>query len=251
MNKQRIGIFGDSYGNLNLDRSSSTSWIDILEEKYDVSNYAEPALSFWHCYDRYVKFGKGNYYNVFIIPNYDRFQSNYLEQLLPKFIKKNYMTSWYNIPESIPWIRQEVEKHKSEIAHVDIILKVLDSLEVFWLYWQDTPPQRNQILIALENIKMKDSNILFIDVNQDSLSGDLGLTNLSLWELEQLQFKLDLSKGILDLRKNHLSEENNIILGNKILHAIENNLSELRINVNDFVVPNTKLNECVFKDHRL
>lgn len=251
MSKKSIGIFGDSYANSNLDTNASRSWVDVLSDDFVIQNCASPGLSAWHCYQFYKEHAATHDYNVFVIPTFTRLYSKQLESLLPSPVKEKHHKNWYNIQAVIPTIQEDLRSQAHSIKNVDAILKIIDGLDIYYRAILDMDLARQQIMMMVENIKLTAPNVVFIDTNGDSKNNDQGLLGLSLWELEKIGFAGNFTqmtfhnKRILDRRKNHLSEENNIILGNKIKHALENNHCEIKINYNDFVVPNMTLTQAI------
>jgi hypothetical protein len=134
----------------------------------------------------------------------------------------------------------------------DRIMSVLQSLKNYYEIWKDHEYYADLNRLAIFYLKQKQQNILFI--NTHPYENQIGLVDLSLWELEQLGYTEKLAEirqvGNIsvyrnDIRKNHLSEDNNIILGDKILQAIHNNQQELIINIEDFVVPSKSISSYV------
>jgi len=242
MNKKTIGVYGDSFANYENQNSMSKSWAELLEENYTVTNFGFPGNSIYHCYKDIIANHNFYDYNIFLVPVGGRFFSRPLQELLvenPRNFK-----NWYNNVPSIEVARLAVEGNKKSYSNTYKILKIIDSVCTYWAEWKDDEFDKTTNNLMLNDIK-KINNVLLI--NTQSIDNNLGLIDISNWELDQLGFSekypdrfgtinKDISLSLRDSRKNHLSVENNFKLYEKILDAINGN-HDVTLSYTDFVKP--------------
>jgi hypothetical protein len=245
MNKKTIGVYGDSYANYGI---AGKSWVDLLEGNYTVTNFGFPGNSLYHCYKTILSNQKNYDYNIFIVPVGRRFFSRRLSKLLIENPPRSFI-NWYNNISSIEANRISVENNKKLYSDPDRILKIIDSVYTYWTEWKDDEFDETMHTLMLDDIKKINNTLL---INTDSNDSNLGLLGISMWEIDQLGFSekypdmfgsIDKDKALAlrDLRKNHLSDENNFILYEKILDAINKNNHEVNLSLSDFVKPSKDL----------
>lgn len=245
MSKLTIGVYGDSYANLNLDSDSSKSWVDILAEDFTIKNYGTSGKSVFHCYNDFFDTARSNYYNIFIIPLNGRFYSEELEKIFPSYIQ--YHKYWYNNYTSVLAMKKQIQqKIFNDNALQKRAADMIDSVAVYYEHWKDFRYDNIVQTTVVESLKTKTQNTLFIDTNASVHdNSNVGLLQLSKWELRQtghddnlgIQPNNEKTLFSYDCRKNHLSEENSTILAAKIKDAMNNNIRELKITLGDFIVP--------------
>lgn len=249
MSKLSIGVYGDSYANFNLDRGYSGSWLNILEEEFEIYNYAYPGNSVYKCYSDFMENSNRHDYNIFIIPTPYRFYSNYLENFNLGEFSFNFK-NWYNIEGSISMIETRLKTLGKE-GENNHLKDIINSLKMYYAFWKDLKMFDDIKAAFIDQLKAKANNILFIDTMSEN--NVIGLCDISCWELEQLGFDIKVLNDIdrvnntfcKDKRKNHLSEENNIILGNKIYKAIKENIKDLSLSYTDFVKPKNDISHYI------
>jgi hypothetical protein len=242
MNKKTIAVYGDSFANYE-NNSQGISWVNLLEQDHTVTNFGFPGNSIYQCYKTILS-NHGNYdYNIFIIPVGGRFFSKALQDLLaenPKSFK-----NWYNNLPSLELVKLAVERDHLDYTNPARILKIIDSVYTYWTEWKDNEFDDTTNNLMLNDIK-KINNILLIDTR--SIDNNLGLSAISMWELDQLGFSekypnqfgtinKNASMALRDSRKNHLSDENSFILYKKIVDAINTNSCDIKLSYTDFVKP--------------
>lgn len=249
MSKLSVGVYGDSYANMNLDKEGTFSWIDQLKTKYAVTNHGECGNSVYQCYKKYLECRDNYDYNIFIIPAIHRFFSSHLFNLLADQQK---FRNWFLNPDGVQLAKAQLLKQMDTNNYKEK-LKIIESVELAMMHWIDYDYVTETNYALVDKIK-NDKNIILIDTNSDNHK--IGLTEISFWELEQVGYKEQyLDKGsrlnavneeknavVEDIRANHFSEENNLALGNIILAAIDSNFSgEIMMSVNMFVKPSKTL----------
>lgn len=251
-----IGIYGDSYCKLNLEHCSTRGrpWFELLAESVgatEINNYGRPGASLMYAYNQYTKTKHLNDLNVFVIPSLVRFYSEKLESIFRNVDScwyvslsaiKNTMASFYNHPGRD---YNSIENQK--------IKKIFDSIVVYFEHWKDIDSDclLNKTF-ALDLIN-KEKNTIFLYTDGKLFSDEFTLLDLSQWEMNKLGWyerftAKDIHYGTIidgkwlgDARVCHLSEENNIILANKIKETMDSGNNVVRLNVNDFVVPSKSL----------
>lgn len=250
MSKISIGVYGDSYANMNLDKEGSFSWIDQLKTKYVVTNYAECGNSIYQCYKKYLECKDDYDYNIFIIPSIHRFFSSRLFNLLADQQK---FRNWFINIDGVQLAKSQLLNQMDANNDYKEKLKIIESVELAMMDWIDYEYVTETNYALVDKIK-NDKNIILIDTNSDK--NKIGLTDISFWELEQAGYKEQyLDKGfrlnalneeknavVEDIRVNHFSEDNNLVLGNILLAAIDSNFSgEIMLSVDMFVKPSKTL----------
>lgn len=248
----RLGIYGDSFGKLNLhDTSLGLSWIDELATISNITtinNYASPGSSLMKCYESYKNTKHLNDINVFIIPSLDRVYSSYLREHFKKYtINEN----WYASVQSSKLTKETFNKRYQ--GALEFENKIFDSLISYHEYWK---PVDTDVLLhktfALDLIE-RSNNTIFLYTDNRLFEDEFTLLDLHQWELNMLGWHdiftvngihfhtVKDGKYLADARKNHLSEENNIILAHKIKETIDMKENVVKINPKDFVVPRMPL----------
>jgi len=242
MNKKTIGVYGDSFANYENYDYLGKSWVELLEREYTVTNFGHPGNSMYQCYKTILSNHEQYDYNIFLIPSAGRFFSKRLDSLLDKSTTP--FNNWYNNLPSIEAAKLMINNNKKSYDNADRILKIIDSVHTYWTEWKDSEFDEAMNNLMIDNIKKFNNSLL---INTHTINNNLGLIDISMWELDQLGFSEKYpnhfgtinetkSLSLRDSRKNHLSEENNFKLYEKILDAINSNL-DVTLSLNDFVKP--------------
>lgn len=238
----KIAIYGDSYANLNLNQPNDgrgQSWVDIVKQHYDVTNFGVAGSSIYYSYLKFKEHNAKFDYNIFIITHPDRIYNRKLNKLINQ-------ESWYTNYRHLDfWSKQQYTSHQ---------LEIINSVRTYFEFWKDEETENDLNINLAENLIHSYSNCLFIYAFSKlvcpALKNEYGLIDITCMEQEQSGWiekyskkgfelgHLDENNRMLqDYRLNHLCEENNIILGSKILEAINNKKNMLEINLKDFVAP--------------
>lgn len=239
----KIAIYGDSYANLNLDQPNDgrgLSWVDIVKQHYEVTNFALAGSSVFYSYSKFKENHSKFDYNIFIITNLDRIYNRKLDNLLNQqswYTHHSHVTLWSKDPR-----RTEHQR------------KIIDSVKTYIEYWKDEETENILNFSLVENLRKEHNDCLFINAfskeHNPILENQYGLIDITCMEQEQSGWlekysdkkihlgHLDENNRMLeDYRLNHLCEENNIILGEKILDAVNKKQRQLEIDLKDFVRP--------------
>lgn len=254
-NKKQIGIYGDSFANYELHRTDRKSWIDylveLLDTEYKIANHGKKTSSVFHCYKKFLSTHHENFYNIFIVPISGRFYSSFLENRIPKEILRN--DYWYNTYQGVLFLREDIIQNQTKLSNYQSLLDIANSVKVYYETWIDVDYARMVDNVIIDHLKTKTNNTLFIYTENIEVQGT-GLGNISLWELEQIGVnnnwgEMKGTKFLMDKRKNHLSDENSIILAKKINQAINNNQTHISLSTADFTVPSKDFNfYCYWED---
>lgn len=247
----KLGIYGDSYGNLNLEKERrqglGTCWIEELQKLTgytEVSNYAAPGVSLMYCYEQYKKTKTENNFNIFIIPNLAR-------SYYPELEKLGLGNSWYANYQSILVAQQDFELMRFDDDNVRNKMKrILDSVLTYHELWRSSSYDTILNKSFALNLIQSEQNTLFLYTDLSLFGPDrFTLVNLSQWEMNELGWKalftekdihygtVQNNKFLADARLCHLSQENNIILAQKIKDAIDQQQKVLHLNKDDYQVP--------------
>lgn len=239
----KIAIYGDSYTCLNFNQPNDgrgMSWVDIVKQQHDIYNFGIAGTSVFYSYLKFKEHQHNFDYNIFVITNLDRIYNKKLDNLFNQI-------SWYtNYSHVNLWI-----KDPRRTAHQ---LKIIESVKTYFEYWKDEETENILNLSLIENLQMSYKNCLFINAfskeHNPILKNQYGLIDITCMEQEESGWiekysdngihlgHLDENNMMLeDYRLAHLTEENNIILGNKILEALDKKQNMLDIDLKDFVKP--------------
>jgi len=245
MNKISVGVYGDSYANMNLDKPGSYSWVHHLQTVHNVVNYGECGNSPYQCYKDYINNKDKHDYNIFIIPTLQRFFSEHLFNLLKDTLL---FRNWFVNLSSVELAKIHLANQETN-SGTKFKLKVVENVEFAMASWMDTAYLTETNAALIDKIR-SDKNIILVDSN--SSTEKAALVDVSMNELVAVgHVNVDNNLSTVDtenkrvardIRCNHLSEENNLILGNILLQAIDNNFSgELMLTHDSFVIPSKTL----------
>ena len=188
--------------------------------------------------------------NIFIIPSLDRIYSSYLNEKFKKYIPAD---NWYANIQSTKLTKESFkQKYIDEFED-----KLFDSIITYYEYWKpiDIDVLLNKTF-ALDLIN-KSNNTTFLYTDNRLFDDEFTLLDLCQWELDLLGWhdtftvngihfmSVKDGKYLADVRKNHLSEENNIILAHKIKETMNMKEKVVRLNPKDFSVPSKTLEHYV------
>jgi hypothetical protein len=242
----KIAIYGDSYGCHKIDNvpgdtiDRGFSWPELLSKDNQVTNFSLGASSLFYSYQHFIKHHQDFDYNIFLVTQ--------LHRLL---VPRNYHGEVYK--HIVP------EKYKDEMNDDD--------------YRDDAflENQEHDIIfhnLMVDNIRRLNPNTLLIPTFPSSLDNAPGKSLFDIYIFEQENIPManelfsnyfpvnkTLTDGISeyyyeDYKKCHLNKDNNIILYNKIINAINNKEEILNIDINDFKKPDMPFDYYFVKSYR-
>jgi hypothetical protein len=233
----KLGIYGDSFACINtrwgdgiVDKPHlGISWVEILENAgHEINNYAVSGTAFMFSYERFLKEHKNNDLNIFVVTSPHRV---YIKELDGRRLF------------SYTWADEEYERVKKlpfypkQQIHLDILKSARTYLEL-WADWEMINHTQQVLVNNLWNLA---PNTIVIPAFFNSIEQ----TTINLFYAAKYELKLVNEKehtnfdfAYLDCqRKCHFSNENNIVLGNKVLRAIENNEKIVTLHIDEVAKP--------------
>lgn len=245
--KKSLGIFGDSYASPTLHNLITKTkeqigviWPHVLDQEFQVHNYARPGNSIYKCYIDFIEFGNRHDHNVMIIPLRDRFYSSFLDD--SEISRIFDFENWYSNYQNILFYKDNIKQRNP--SNIDKHLKIFDSLEVYYEFWKDDEFLKTVNAALADKLKTF-NNLTTVEV--ESSDTTIGLKDISDWEFEIIKLQsgnlkpyvkdiAEKKKFLRDNRNCHLTEENNVILGKIILDAVKNN-KKIELKIKDFAQP--------------
>lgn len=240
----KIGIYGDSWGCFNFNEVDNieSAWPELLKRQgYLVDNYCVVGETFFNVYQKF----KENYLNydvnIFLIPR--------LGRLYIKDIQQPYSTRIGE--ESSLLLNKQLLKNDLIISQVqkDTITELYSYADVYFKYkinWEQEELIRNELL---EYSRLLTNSTIFIPCVDECIPWDLHtgtLMNIFAFENEILKpiirvGEISGNTYMRDLRLCHLSEENNKMLAEKIISAIDNKNNTISIKLKDIKKPSKNI----------
>jgi hypothetical protein len=233
----KVAIYGDSFACINtkwdvgLDNFHlGLSWVEILERNgYEITNFAQSGTAFMFSYEKFLKEHKNYDLNIFVLTAPQRIYIKALDGI--------------KIFGNLSWPDSEYERVKQLpfYPRKDIHLEILKSVKTYLELWVDQEMVTHTRHVLVNNLWNLAPNTIVIPAFSDSMAQtDINLFYVSKHELklvdEQAYKKFDF--GYLDCRRKcHLSNENNVVLGNKVLDAIANKQKIVTLHTDESVKP--------------
>jgi hypothetical protein len=218
----KIGIFGDSFGyEQSIFKKSELetenigkSWVTMLRDYGNVCNFCEPGSDLYFSYknfiDNFYKFDK----IIFLKTNYNRFSFKFEDSIVHAHSINN---------ANMHLLNNSGQKYKAIKASID-----------YFLYLQDEEKDKILYNLYLNDITNKNNDVIFINCFGPNSLNEIMQKENQAWNLpSQYTFK----ERFIDLRKSHLTKNNNEILFRKVLACINRNTKKINIDAKDFCVP--------------
>lgn len=233
----KLGIYGDSFVCINTKWGDDKvdcphlgiSWVEILErDGYEITNFAQSGSAFMFSYENFLKEYKNYDLNIFVLTAPQRTYVKALDGM--KLFGHAWAESEYKRVKQLP-----------PYARKDIHLEILKSVKTYLELWVDQEMVTHTQHVLVNNLWNLAPNTIVIPAFSDSMAQtDINLFYAAKYELklvdEREYKKFDF--GYLDCkRKCHLSNENNIVLGNKVLDAIVNKQKIVTLHIDELVKP--------------
>jgi len=232
----KIAVYGDSFGGINLtnipgdNEDRGKSWVQVLSEKYNVTNFSAGGTSLFYSYEIFLQQNKNFDYNIFLITEPNRLTLNNVD---------NEHFKHFNLA------MLDVFSKVTENSNTGNDKKVIDALLGYYSYIHNQKYIDICHALMVNSIININQNSLIIPCFPTSIPGNTSLVEITDYELlDQILYLKD--KGyrmwklidnkwtFADYRKCHLSEENNRILANIIDNSITNKTNILDIKLNDY-----------------
>jgi hypothetical protein len=227
----KIGIFGDSYANYNLDYYwLDLAWPQKLAQIHEVTNFGQVGSAFQRSYELFLKEKDKFDLSIVVVAEPTRVYIKALEEIPNRpvgdfFASINHINAFRKITTD--------EK----------VLKILDSVEVWYRDWRDHRFEFHIHNLMVDNL-LKHDNLLLIPGAPDSINGYQGLyknlRDIQFWELQQIDSNFNYLEMVCK-RKCHFSDENNQVLFNLVLEAINGNKKILDLDITRFKKPSREI----------
>ena len=233
----KLGIYGDSFACINtrwdFPRDDSPhlgiSWIELLENSgHQINNYAISGSAFMYSYEKFLMEHKNNDLNIFVVSSPHRVYVKQLDGM--RLFGHTWVDGEYQRVKNLPWYpRQQIH------------LEILKSAETYLKLWVDWDMIAHIQHVLVNNLWNLAPNTIVIP----GFPNCIEQTSINLFYAAKYELKLvneiehkNFNFGRLDCkRKCHFSNENNIILGNKVVRAIDNNEKIVTLHVDELVKP--------------
>jgi hypothetical protein len=233
----KVAIYGDSFACINTRWGDTRvdsphlgiSWVEIIErEGYDITNFAKSGSAFMFSYENFLKEHKNYDLNIFVLTAPQRTYVKALDGLL--LFGHTWAEGEYKRVEQLPFYPRK-----------DIHLEILKSVKTYLELWVDQEMVTHTQQVLVNNLWNLAPNTIVIPAFSDSMSQ----TVINLFYSAKYELKLVDEKehkkfdfNYLDCkRKCHFSNENNIVLGKKVLDAIVNKQKIVTLHIDELVKP--------------
>lgn len=231
----KIGVHGDSFATVKQSNQTDQSWFEhISEYGHDVTAYGKNAGSLFYSLSNFLKTHHNFDRNVFLITSPYRF-------VIPKQFDEfsenwRYISGLYNTETFI-----NDAKHKKAPTEV---IDILTAAEQYILHIQDIEYDKyihNLMIAEISRIRPDTILIPCFENSMENLGENIPLLRINEEENKSLGKNWNrewerLIRSHIDLRRCHMTEENNIMLGKKIINCIETG-NKLTFRVEDIVIP--------------
>jgi hypothetical protein len=213
----KIGVFGDSFAILKLN--PTPTWVDILSEKYDITNHAVT--------------GSNLYYSI------NEIKKHHYDKIILVVTEPGRLQVSNSIPlgSSQQFINGPLDQkylHRTELSKYEKL--VWEAANQYFICLQDDDYDRYTHNLMLEDIKKIRPDIILIPAFFNSWYNVEGVPMLDIYHKENTAWNFDSTTVVTqynDNRNCHMTVENNAIFADKVDKWIEG--EPVYINLNDFV----------------
>jgi len=244
----RIAVFGDSFANHELDNNSiGKSWVDIVSEQHEVVNFGASGSCFQYSYELFLKEHANFDAVIFFVTGPERKYIKLISNALPN-IGPSHMLNGTHGSEGTKKLIEDLD-----LKNKDFLIKIIDNHRFYFDNYRDSLFELHLHDLMVKNITTLKPNALIVPCFIKSIgffTPKDTVHTINVAEVASLDVDLDnIWINYHCLRKCHLSEKNNIILGNKILDAMSKGFNYLDLDGDDFVKKLDKPVEYYLKKH--
>lgn len=231
----KIGVHGDSFAAAKQHNQHEKSWFEYIgEQGHDVTTFGKNAGSLFHSMKQFLKTQHIFDLNIFVITSPHRFIiPQHFDELPDKW---RYVAGLYNTETMI-------NDAKHEKAPTEVI-DILTAAQQYIVHIQDIEYDKyihNLMTAEISRIRPDTMLIPCFTSSMDDLGGNIPLLTINEEENKSLGKNWNrewerLIRSQVDLRRCHMTQENNIMLAKKILNSIETG-NKLTLRVEDVVIP--------------
>lgn len=232
----KIGIFGDSFAQSfiwpdDLHSRVGKSWSEVLSEKYDVTNFGLSGSSTYYSYDNFVRSHSKFDKVIFISSEPGRIT-------LPKhsilsaggfsYPRTHQICGYADAEKSLSYLQKNnseikaqaiLEAAKNYYLHIE---NILEEQTVNNLYEDTISKIRPDSLVLSAFVRRSASNVILSDIS----AKEINHWGISMQEIQQTH---------REIRRSHMTEENNLILAGLIDAWISTN--KFNISLDMFLTP--------------
>lgn len=231
-----VGIFADSHGDCTYlewktrRKDIGLGWPELLSLKYKVKNHSMGGSGVYYSYDIFKQV-----HSKFDIVIYIPTQSSRFPLYCPDSGQIRHMVPGFLMAQAA----RELERSRNRPNDY----KALEAAIGYSTYILDEKKEEEMKRLMLQEVKRLRPDTIFIPAfpSDRIVESDIDLSVISLMELNTYGTNLttlrSMANPLLDIRKCHLTDENNRMLFNKILTAIDNQDTSVRLAESDFVKP--------------
>lgn len=242
MNDLKISIFGDSfsdtreYDEKSRHRKSSKSWVKLLHENYNVTNYSESGTSLLWSFSKFLECGDKFDKVIFLVGSNDRiFTPTLTNEDFPLHLSPQHLLSDKLRAETSKLLSENLNKTKIwenlnfyyRHIHNDIFSNIITDLII-----SDLIRNKNILIIPCfreTTDKIKNTDISLIDI--------VNMENEN-WGVDWNYIRNTPKK---DLRHSHMTDENNLMLYEKIQNWILT--GQFNLTVTDYIRTHSKFSD--------
>jgi len=228
VNTMKIAVYGDSFAGMNTrffvgsyaPEDAGPAWVELLEDEgnHVVCNFSKPGTAFQYSYEKFLENYKSFDLNIVVVSFPERTHIKALDGILV------FGEDWINVEvnriKKSPW-------YPSKDRH----LRILESVRVYLTDWVDWEMRKHIQHLQVNNLWRLAPNTIVIPGFSSSIEqttknlNDLAEAELALVDPEENKInplgKSYRYKTIVCRRKCHFSKENNRMLYEQIVKAIE------------------------------
>lgn len=204
-NKPTLAIYGDSFGDPKWVENDYFAWPELLEQHYDITNYAFTGTGLWWSYDKFVETHKQYDYSIVVVTVPGRIHI----ECRDAHLNLNYNT----------W-------------------PVWDGLNVGELYFHYFYSQKREDRFhkfMVDDILTND-NVLVVPAFKESVADYTGWSLCHFSDTELAHYELE-HNGWNERRKCHMTKENNEVVYQHVLESLTTGAKILNLQETDFVKP--------------
>ena len=251
----KIGVFGDSFASLKFEQNLTPTWVDILSEKYDVTNFALPSSNLYYSVNK-LKEEHEQFDKIILVATVPgRLQ-------IPDWIdaginQHRYATNLLNVESELSHWHSLTTEEKGYLGINFNLIRAFEAARDYFIYLDDQKYNSYIQKLMIDEILRLRNDTIIIPVNIDSFGSDPKTMNIRTlsdishkenfaWHetYQNLQTR-KIGTNLRDFRNCHMTAENNVILAKKAEEWLSGSMVEIRLD--DFVTPMNK--EFYIKDY--
>lgn len=237
----KIGVFGDSFTNLKSEENPTPTWVDILNEKYDVTNFGLTSSNLYYSVNEFIKNHKNFDKIIFVATAPGRLQ-------IADWITVNKEHKYIAGINSAKYVLKR-SIIRRPISFTDDIKLAYQAAIDYYLYLDDFRINNFIQQLMIDKVKELRPDSILIPTNISSFGEPRSMnvkTLVDIYMKENIAWEeKEFNDQKKDIRNCHITAENNVILAKQVEEWL--NGSPVEIKLDDFVTPMNK--EFYLKDY--